>query len=324
MSLNFCPQCGVQWIKNAKFCSQCGYRHVSEQSISGESKNKVEYPRVEKSSSYKMNLHQKGFLGVLALITVLLLFVFTQKTIVKKEENNPLGMEKKEQTDSFTQQFEPITLKNKSELLNAKNWQDSLKALEQLIQDAEQQKRTEWAGYYREIIANKEKTEIRYLDAASRYFEATKMVSDTALKRKIAVRAVSIYEKVLKINPNNINASVDMAVCYTLTGNPMQGIFMLRDVADKNPTHVLAQHNLGILSMQTGQFEKAVKRFEKVLTLKPENIIIKEQALLYAGIGYMEMKKKNEAKMKFTELANTAQNPEYQAEAKQYLSLLEK
>lgn len=324
MSLNFCPQCGAKWIKNAKFCSQCGYKHISEQNTSGESKNKAEYPRTEKSSSYKMNLHQKVFIGTLALIAVLLLFVFTQKTIVKKEENNTLNTEKKEQIDEFAQQFEPITLKNKTELLNAKNWQDSIKALQQIIQDAEQQRRMEWAGYYRELIANKEKTEIRYIDAASRYFEATKTVSDTALKRKIAVRAISIYEKVLKINPNNVNASVDMAVCYTLTGNPMQGIFMLRDVADKNPTHVLAQHNLGILSMQTGQFEKAVKRFEKVLALKPENVIIKEQALLYAGIGYMEMKKKNEAKIKFTELINTGQNAEYQAEAKQYLSLLEK
>lgn len=322
MSLNFCPQCGVQWIKNAKFCSQCGYKHTQEQVIS--EKNKVENPRVENSTSYKMSTHQKAFIGILGIISVLLLFVFTQKTIVKKEENNSLSIEKKEQTDGLTQQFEPITLKNKSDFLKAKNWEDSLKALTAIIQDAETQNRVEWAGYYREIIANKEKTETKYLDAASRYFEATKMVSDTALKRKIALRAISIYEKVLKINPNNVNASVDMAVCYTLTGNPMQGIFMLRDVADKNPNHVLAQHNLGILSMQTGQFEKAVKRFEKVLTLKPQNTMIKEQALLYAGIAYMEMKKKNEAKMKFNELISTTQNPDYQAEAKQYLSLLEK
>jgi len=324
MSLNFCPQCGAKWIKDAKFCSHCGYKHTLSNNTSGESKNKVQTQSVEKISSYRMNLHQKLFIGVLAFIGILLMFVFTQKTIVKKEENNTLNTQKQEQLDELAKQFEPITLKNKTELMNAKNWQDSLKALELIVQDAETQKRMEWAGYYRELIANKEKTEIKYLDAASRYFEATKILSDTALKRKIAIRAVSIYEKVLKINPNNVNASVDMAVCYTLTGNPMQGIFMLRDVADKNPTHVLAQHNLGILSMQTGQFEKAVKRFEKVLSLKPENVMIKEQALLYAGIGYMEMKKKNEAKAKFNELISTTQNADYMAEAKQYLSLLEK
>lgn len=326
MSLNFCPQCGVQWIKNAKFCSQCGYQHIPQNTSSGENKNKVQKNQspAEKNISYKMNLHQKVFLGILGAVSILLLFVFTQKTIVKKDENNTLSIEKKEQLDELAKQFEPISLTQKTELIKAKNWQDSLKALEQLVQETEKQNRPEWAGYYREIIANKEKVEIKYLDAASRYFEATKTVTDTALKKKIALRAISIYEKVLKINPNNVNASVDMAVCYTLTGNPMQGIFMLRDIADKNPTHVLAQHNLGILSMQTGQFEKAVKRFEKVLALKPENTAIKEQALLYAGIAYMEMKKKNEAKIKFTELVNTTQNIQYQAEAKQYLSLLEK
>lgn len=322
MSLNFCPQCGNQWIKDAKFCSKCGYKHASQEIVI-ESKNKAQTHLTQQTPAYKMNLHQKILIGILGTVSIILLFVFTQKTIVKKE-NNTLNTPKKEQLDELSQQFESITLDHKTELLNAKSWEDSLKALTQIIQEAETQNRFEWAGYYRELIANKEKTEIKYLDAASRYFEATKVVSDTSLKRKIAIRAISLYDKVLKINPKNISASVDMAVCYTLTGNPMQGIFMLRDVADKNPTHVLAQHNLGILSMQTGQYEKAVKRFEKVLSLNPDNTIVKDQALLYAGIAYMEMKKKSEAKIKFSQLVNTTQNPNYQAEAKKYLSLLEK
>ncbi|MDW8301540.1 MAG: tetratricopeptide repeat protein [Bacteroidia bacterium] len=256
------------------------------------------------------------------MVAFLLLFVFTQKTIVKKEDQQIQN--KTEKLDELAQQFEPITLKDRSLLLNAKNWEDSLQALQAMIQDAEKQNRLDWAGYYRELIAHKEKTEIKYLDAASRYFEATKSLSDTTMRRKVALRAISLYQKALNINPNNINASVDMAVCYTLTGNPMQGIFMLKDIADKNPTHVLAQHNLGILSMQTGQFDKAVKRFEKVVSLNPENQMIKEQALLYSGIAYMQMKRNNEAKQKFNELLKITQNPSYQVEAKEYLSQLEK
>ncbi|MCS7077485.1 MAG: tetratricopeptide repeat protein [Bacteroidia bacterium] len=321
MSLNFCPECGVKWVKNAKFCTNCGYQHSADKERHNSKENE---PKKQDNVKTPMNLHQKMVVGLLGVVAVCLLFVFTQKTIVKKEEERAVKTIPSERLDELAQQFQPISLNGKEALFNAKNWEDSLQALQNLIQDAEAQNRLEWAGYYRELIANKEKTEIRYLDAASRYFEATKTLPDTSMKRKVALRAISIYEKVLKINPNNINASVDMAVCYTLTGNPMQGIFMLKDIADKNPTHILAQHNLGILSMQTGQFEKAVKRFEKVLSLKPENSMIKDQALLYAGIGYLQIKKYNEAKQKFNELLKTTQNPNYQAEAKQYLSQFEK
>lgn len=325
MSLNFCPECGTKWLQNSRFCSHCGYEHKTLV------KNTVTVKPTEKTETLttaitvegtpKMNKHQLGILVVLGVVCGLFLFVFTQKTNVQKGGSENV-MQKTERLDSLASRFAPITLEDKNKLVQAQNWQDSLTALTLLVNQAEKQQRLEWAGYYRELISNHEKTEVRFLDAASRYYEATKSNQDTALRKSIAIRAIALYEKVLKQNPNNINASVDMAVCYTLTGNPMQGIFMLRDVADKNPNHVLAQHNLGILSMQTGQFEKAAKRFEKVIALKPENPALFEQALLYAGIAYTEAKNTVEAKKKFSTLLATTQNPDYKQEAESYLKRL--
>ncbi|RMG83616.1 MAG: hypothetical protein D6707_00725 [Bacteroidetes bacterium] len=54
--------------------------------------------------------------------------------------------------------------------------------------------------------------------------------------------------------------------------NPMEGIQMLRNIAEKEPENTQAQFYLGIFSLQTGQFEKAKERFETVLKLEPKSI----------------------------------------------------
>ena len=49
--------------------------------------------------------------------------------------------------------------------------------------------------------------------------------------------------------------------------NPMEGIFMLRDIVAKNPKNKQALYYLGDLSLQTGQYENAIKRFNQVLSV---------------------------------------------------------
>lgn len=51
---------------------------------------------------------------------------------------------------------------------------------------------------------------------------------------------------------------------------PMQAVLEIRSIAEEYPENVQAQFTLGVMSMQTGQYEKAVDRFDKVTTLDPE------------------------------------------------------
>lgn len=46
---------------------------------------------------------------------------------------------------------------------------------------------------------------------------------------------------------------------------PMQAIGMLREVVDEDSTHFAALLSLGLMSMRTGQYDKAVGRFETLL-----------------------------------------------------------
>lgn len=52
---------------------------------------------------------------------------------------------------------------------------------------------------------------------------------------------------------------------------PMQAVLSIRDISERFPENVKANFTLGLMSMQTSQFEKAVDRFEKVLAQDASN-----------------------------------------------------
>lgn len=52
----------------------------------------------------------------------------------------------------------------------------------------------------------------------------------------------------------------------------MKGVLKMRDLAEKYPNNADLQWNMGLFSMQSGQYEKAVSRFEKVLELDAKRL----------------------------------------------------
>lgn len=48
---------------------------------------------------------------------------------------------------------------------------------------------------------------------------------------------------------------------------PMEAILEIRNVAEEYPDNIRANFTLGILSMRSAQYAKAVERFEKILSL---------------------------------------------------------
>jgi outer membrane protein len=115
------------------------------------------------------------------------------------------------------------------------------------------------------------KSETSYLDAAYRYFDSFRMAKDSTVQSLLVGKAIANYQKVLEINPNNLNAKTDLGACYADgTSEPMKGIMLLREVVTADPNHEMAQYNLGMLSVKSGQLDKAIERFKKVLEINPE------------------------------------------------------
>lgn len=52
---------------------------------------------------------------------------------------------------------------------------------------------------------------------------------------------------------------------------PMEAILKIREVAENHPGNVKANFTLGALSIQTGQYDKAIERFNTVIEQEPEN-----------------------------------------------------
>lgn len=55
-------------------------------------------------------------------------------------------------------------------------------------------------------------------------------------------------------------------------GNPMEGVFMMREIAVRYPNYIEAIYYLGEASISTGQFEKAVDRFTKIIEIAGDTL----------------------------------------------------
>ncbi len=129
------------------------------------------------------------------------------------------------------------------------------------------------SAHYFEEIATKHPEEKNWLNAAYRYFDAFNGSNDSILRSMMVTKAIASYQKVLELNPANLNAKTDLGVCYAEgTSEPMKGILLLREVVEQDPGHSNAQFNLGVLSVRSGQLDKAIERFEKVLETQPDKV----------------------------------------------------
>ena len=90
----------------------------------------------------------------------------------------------------------------------------------------------------------------------------------------------------------NDQTSVEKAIELVKSGkNPMEGILMLKKIAEEDPTNIEALTQLAFFSIQSGQNQKAIERFKQIEVLDPE----KTQALYFLGNLYLESGNKTEA-----------------------------
>ena len=134
--------------------------------------------------------------------------------------------------------------------------------------------KAEIAGFYAAQIAEILQDEEAWSIAGTTYAIALQRASSEKVKDFCAQHAIAAFEKAITLNPQNIDHKVNLAVCYTdypPKDNPMKGILMLIDLNKKHPDNISVLTNLGRLGIQTGQYEKAVKRLEKVIALQADH-----------------------------------------------------
>jgi tetratricopeptide (TPR) repeat protein len=167
----------------------------------------------------------------------------------------------------------------------AKYWSDSARAFTPMA----------WYpyAYYTAEAARLENSEKSLSFAAHLFLAALAREEAHQVKDWEADQAKDLFERSLKLNPQNDSAKVGLGatILYSGHGAPMTGIAMIREVAERDPKHVFAQLTLGEASLMSGQLDKAIERFKTVVQLQPENL----QAAVLLADTYERMHKKEEA-----------------------------
>lgn len=65
----------------------------------------------------------------------------------------------------------------------------------------------------------------------------------------------------------------------------MKGILQMRSLSEKYPENADLQWNMGLFSIQSGQYEKAVTRFEKVINLDAQRL----DAYMQLAMSYLAL-----------------------------------
>ncbi len=175
------------------------------------------------------------------------------------------------------------------------------------------------AAHYASIVAQQRPNEKNFLRVADYYYEAFNGAEDRSLRWRWGGLAREYYSKALAENARLYEAKVKSGMTLIDSDSPMQGITMIREVLDDDPDNALAIESLGLLSITSGQFERAVERFEQLIALDKDN----EQAHFYLGYSLAQLGKEEEAKVHFQRVIALDNNEELVRSSQEYLNSIQ-
>lgn len=198
---------------------------------------------------------------------------------------------------------------------NSQNSEKSINFAAELVQTYKSVEFFDSAAWFADKIASKTGSIKDKKNAGELYYEAFSHALDAGRAQFFGDKARNYLEQVLHQQPDDLEVKNKLAMTYVSTSNPMQGIKMLREVLNEDENNETAIFNLGLLSIQSGQHSKAAERFEKLITINPDNL----QAHYWLGVSYFELGKKKKAKAQFEAVKKMDGDPEIQTSADNYL-----
>jgi tetratricopeptide (TPR) repeat protein len=147
------------------------------------------------------------------------------------------------------------------------------------------------------------------------YYQAYTFAVDQGKQGEMAAKAQEFYGKVLQANPKDLEVKTKLAMTYLSSSSPMQGITLLREVLAEDPKNELALFNMGMLSIQSGQYDRAIDRLTELIAVNPDHT----QGQLLLGIAWMNKGDKKKAREQFLKVKEMEKDPAVQATVDSYL-----
>jgi len=133
--------------------------------------------------------------------------------------------------------------------------------------------------------------------------------------------AVSGFRKASELAPKNLKFKTLLGSAIVESSpNPMEGITLLREVVAQDSTFVDAQVQLALFAVQSGQFDKAINRLQKVIKMRPDFFV----AYLYLGQAYQQSGNIPQAIESLEKYRNEINDPALRDEVQKYIEQLKK
>lgn len=262
-----------------------------------------------------------------ALVLFVLLFIAPKKHSGKSSEEGSMSETVKPSANIET--FLTVALKTmKPEqktsydaLLASAKASKADTALSTVVDFWDQQKRPDFAAYFVEQIAAKKQTAAAYVKAGDRYYYSVRFIKDGNEVPTLYESAVRCYQKALDKEPANTDAKIQLAACMVEEGkDPMKGIGLLREVEKTDSNNVKLQLTFAFFSVRSQQWDKAIKRFNKVLSIDPLYI----EAYLHLADAYEQQGQKEKTIEMLEKYASLTDDAMARQEVLKYIEQLKK
>jgi tetratricopeptide (TPR) repeat protein len=171
------------------------------------------------------------------------------------------------------------------------------------------------AAWYAEQAATFFNTTESFLKAGNSYYEAYTFAMGPEKQELMAGKTRTWLGKVLEADPKNLEIKVKMGMTYMSSKAPMQGLSLIREALAEDPKNEFALFNLGMLSIQSGQYDKAVEYMERLVAVNTNHV----QGQLLLGVAYLNKGNKEKARQQFEKVKQMDKDPAVQATADSYL-----
>ncbi len=204
-----------------------------------------------------------------------------------------------------------------TKLLEAAKAKSSAVTFKDLAEFWEREKELNISAYYYKKAAFLENTENSITFAGNLFLAVMQKTEQPSLKKWQALEAIECFTKILAIQPTNTDAKIALATCYTEgTRETMKGVGLLRDITQVDSNNIPANILLGKLAIESGQLDKAKKRLNRVLSIKPNNT----EAMYFLAEAYKNSGDKQKAISLFEQCKTIVNNKDFSKEIDNYIN----
>lgn len=209
------------------------------------------------------NINRTQLLIIVGAAVLFVLLYFAPKQTDQKPEQ---AMPKMAKPSGNMESFVKTALGNLAPEYKAKA--DEKQPTDSLVEFWNKAKRPDLAAYYFEKGAAASKNSLTWFKAGDRYYYSVRFIKDQEEIPVLYESAIRCYETGLKLEPANNEAKIMLASCYVESSqDPMKGINMLKEIEKTDSNNVTLQLNFAFFSVRSQQWDKAIRRFQKVLAI---------------------------------------------------------